>query len=119
MLRKSYQLIRGDDWSGQAFIFKHPLGPDVWDNVVVRAQLRVSPDSTIIHTFTVTPVVTSEVINGTTYGVLSFSISMLASVTATLSLPRYLTDIEITADGFPRRTMATLTLSMSLDITHD
>jgi hypothetical protein len=111
-LATTYDLIRGDAFDSGTFSFVHPAGAAAWNNVVVRAMLRETPDGPLVHDFAPSTTVTTD---GDGNGVLAFSLTMTPTVTAELSCPIYQGDVEITADLFPRLTAITLTINAAKD----
>lgn len=111
---RAYESRRGDAWEGETFRLITDQGAAYWTNPVVRSQIRLTPSSpTIIHEFTITPVITAEGANG----VLTFSINLTDAESNAIAPGTYVGDIDVKSDNFARSTLISYTFQQNIDIT--
>lgn len=113
-IERAYQARRGDYWQGETFRLISDQGAAYWTTPVVRSQIRPTASSpTVLHEFTITPVITTEGING----VLTFSLNISDAVTATFPPGTYVGDIDVQSTNFQKATICTYTFQVLIDIT--
>jgi hypothetical protein len=113
-ITRAYRVRRGDTWEGETFRVISATGASYWNAVVVRAQIRVSHESAaVVHEFSLSPVVTTEGVNG----VLTFVLTMTKTQAAALTPGNYVGDIEIESDGLRKSTICAFQFSIFADVT--
>jgi hypothetical protein len=111
-IERTYKARRGDKWEGETFRLIKEGGAGFWTNPVVSSQLRPTKNGPVVHTFTITPVITMEGTNA----VLTFSID-LPPADAQLNPGVYVGDIEVASDSCPKSTFITFTMEIVNDVT--
>lgn len=114
-LERTYKARRGDKWEGEGFRFITEEGSAFWTNPVVASQLRPTKNGPVVHTFTITPVITSEAGNG----VLTISIDLSPADSGKLTPGTYVGDIEVSSTACPKSTLITFTLEIVNDVTRN
>jgi hypothetical protein len=112
-IERTYKARRGDKWEGETFRFITENGAAFWASPVVSSQLRPTKNGPVVHTFTITPAVTTEGSNG----VLTCSIDLSPADAAKLNPGTYVGDIEVSSNLCPKSTFITFTLEIVNDVT--
>lgn len=113
-ITRAFESRRGDVWEGVTFRLISDQGASYWTSPVVRSQIRPTPSSpTVIHEFTITPVITTEGSNG----VLTFSLTLTEAESNSISPGTYVGDIDVKSNNFPRSTICTYSFQQNIDVT--
>lgn len=114
---REYEIRRGDKWLGETInVTVSGEAASYWDNAVAKAQMRVTDDEAVIHEWNPAVTVTT---NGDGDGVATFALSLTPAEAAALPTGRFVGDIELESDSFPKSTIITFTATVFPDITRD
>jgi hypothetical protein len=109
-----YDIRRGDAFTGVSFRFKSTEGVSFWDNFEVKAQLRQTPDGALLHEFDLTD---AAVTDEDGVGVLTVPLEIEPADTADFDPGKYVGDMELTSDSFPKSTVVVMKVHVFRDVT--